>query len=225
MSYSSSTSSSSSVFDPSAGGRLTTPPASGWSWLNQGAAAVTTLSDGSIDLSITETAAAHSCRCYLRTMGATFTATTFVKNAGTGLVGHTAGLIAYRSSNGKLWSVDTGGHGTYSAAGTSSGSHAVTATRWTSTTVASAVQAGPRFHATGMNGFWLRLQYDGTNMVAAVNPYPDAPASTWETLLSEAATTFLGGAPTDYGIYISAYSTTSPLGIHRGRFHSFLESA
>jgi len=172
---------------------LTTPPSTGWSWVNQVSSTVTTNSDGSITMGTTVNAGVDSLQMRLRAAPATpwtVTALCAITAALTGFPGF--GLVLYESATTKC-------EGFLVPRGTSPGT--VMITRFNSPTSFNANQGTG---AVG-NPVWLQISNDGTNLIFRASTDGRVFVKIW----SEAQAAFFTTAPDNVGFGLDADNLVS----------------
>ena len=168
-------------------GGITLPPASGWSWVNQGSATETVLSDGQILLAVPATGA-NSLTGRIRSYTAPQTLTAkLVAGALAGGFGG-IGLWCRESSTGKLviWHVRD------------YGAEWLGVENWTNPTTYSsqpyAVTPSRFVHV------WLEIEDNNTNLIFKWSP--DGQPGSFITATTISRTAFLAGGPDEWGWYV-----------------------
>jgi hypothetical protein len=162
---------------------LTTPPTSGWSWINQGSATETVSSEGSIIL-VTPAVGSANLVGRVRSHSASSTITGRFNDRPIGNANSAVGLWMRESSTSKLVVFYIKPNGD------------VLIENWTNATTFSASGAS-QAHGVGWRPIWLRIEDNSTNLIFSTSytGFPD----TWFQLSSVSRTAFLAGGPDETG--------------------------
>lgn len=174
---------------------LTTPPASGWAWINQGSASVDT-TKGAVILTDPANSTSASNKIYKRTAPATpYTITALIMPNFVAIDFMNGGLCFRQSSDGKLILFK---HDYVDSSGKTFGLSIVTASSATAEVAnLKSVRLG------GIGGpLWLRIEDNGTNR----KYYYSRDGQTFVQFYSEARTTYL--TADEVGVYIDSRNAT-----------------
>lgn len=162
---------------------LTTPPTTGWSWINQGSATETVESEGSIVL-VTPAVGSANLVGRVRTHSAPSTVTGRFNDRPIGNANSAVGLWMRESSTSKLVVFYIKPNGD------------VLIENWTNPTTFSASGAS-QAHGVGWRPIWLQIEDNSTNLIfrTSYTGFPD----TWFQLSSVSRTAFLAGGPDETG--------------------------
>ncbi len=176
-------------------------PLSGLAWINQGTALAD--DDGGM-LTLHDTYVSDTGLKILKkaATGGTFTFTAWLLFTQFQLNYHRAGILLREASSGKLHSINTSSN---------AGAAIIEVERWTDeqNLASSIIGITPNSHTFTM-GVWLRLTYDGTNIIASIS----GDGKVWGHLNSTAKAVSFTTAPDEIGIFTHAWSDGAlPLGI------------
>lgn len=178
---------------------ITTPPSTGWSWVNQGGATITTETGGGLTL-VAPAGAGENLRIYARTMTSTF-------------IAHVQQFAPKTDSNGTGIGVRDSATGKIVLFSISGSTLALGVYKYTNATTYSATYASALWPTTAI---WMKVADTGGNLVFSSSSDPKATAGSFITITSQARTNWLAN-PDQWIIHVGSSNATYP-GI--GRFES-----
>ena len=161
---------------------FTTPPSAGWSWVNQGGAAVATDAAGAIVVTA-PAGAGNSLRLRTRTKSGNDDITAYVQHLGLSVCYNGAFIGVRDSATGKVSALNIFG---FDGGGSDvTARMQVSVLRYTNATTYSSTPIQVR---APFRECWLRIVDNGTNFSFEYNSDPYAGSATWISILSESRT-------------------------------------